>query len=68
MTTLRRVSAFSASCGYCDDQVTYVVPDDQLAAFEQIDESGDHSAVCSACDFYRQEDLLASFRVPGEGA
>lgn len=62
MLTLQRVAVFSACCTYCEDEVFYTVPDDLMPLFEQIDESCNHRPVCSSCDFYRQEDLLARFR------
>lgn len=62
MMTFRKVNVFSACCVYCDETVTYIVTDEQMPSFNEIDESCDHRPVCPSCDFYRQEDLLAAFR------
>lgn len=62
MLNLRKVNVFAACCVYCDYTVTYIVTDEEMPAFEDIDQSSDHRPVCSSCDFYRQEDLLSAFR------
>lgn len=62
MMNFRMVNVLSACCVYCDETVTYIVTDEQMPAFTQIDDSGDHSPVCPSCDFYRQQDLLAAYR------
>lgn len=73
MLTLRQVAVFTSCCSYCDGEVIYTVPNEQMPRFEEIDASGDHRPICHYCDFYRQADLLAAFRVdpysqPGQPA
>lgn len=59
----RKVNVFSTICCQCDACVTYIVCDDDMPAFSQVDESGDHRPYCNHCDFYSQQDLLVSFRL-----